>query len=158
MKKFSFISSAILLFAVVAFLFMACQKEQNDVVTVSDDSESTTIKSVTGKFGGSIDGSYAKALQRNFREEYDDENQTLVVAFSTKDLTAFLNAIKTKSDIIYVNFGRYGKGALAPNPKDNDRMTVFFTGNDITRRSGNGPQTNGTGDDAEYLNHGGLLP
>jgi hypothetical protein len=164
MKKFSFISNAVLLGAVVTFLFLACQKEQN---AVSDDQVTTSenVRSVGvtggGSFAGSIDGSYAAALQNNFAKKYDEDNQTLKVAFSAKELLAFINSLQTKynSDIIYVNFGVYGKGAFAPNPKDNGRLTVFFTGNNINNSSGN---TRTTGMDAsssdQRLNHGEIFP
>ena len=162
MKKFSFLSSALLLFGVVAFLFMACQKEQSPVLADDSVSESNTITGVAGHgaFQGSIDGPYAAALQQNFSEKYDNNDQTLQVAFSAKDLTAFIASLqkKYKTDIIYVNFGVYGIGAPPMDRKDNGRMTVFFTGNNITNPSGN-VKTNGmSASDDDYLNHGGLVP
>ncbi|HEY1018787.1 MAG TPA: hypothetical protein VGE25_07310, partial [Sediminibacterium sp.] len=77
-----------------------------------------------------------------------------------KDLIAFINGLqaKYKSDVIYVNFGVYGRGALPVSSKDYGRLTVFFTGNKIpapaiTRR------TDGIGDPLdEFLNHGQLVP
>jgi hypothetical protein len=160
MKKFSIVTSALLLFAVIGLLFMACQKEQAAVTTDEANSENTNIKRTAGSggFQGSIDGSYAASLARNFEKKYDEDNQVLRVAFSAKDLAAFIAGLQTKqsSDIIYVNFGVYGKGAPAPNPKNNGRMTVFFTGNNLQRSTGN-QRTDGTTSD-ESLNHGDLLP
>jgi hypothetical protein len=82
------------------------------------------------RFAGSISTAYAAALQANFKDKYGDNNQTYQIAFSAKDLSAFISNLqaKYKSDIIYVNFGLYGKGAPAVNWKDNGRLTVFLQG------------------------------
>ena len=163
MKKFSFFGRPVLFTLVVALLFWACQKEQNTVATDTPaGSESAVIHGVSGKgpFEGSIDGSYAAALAKNFADQYKDANQTLQVAFSAKDLSAFIVSLqaKYKSDIIYVNFGLYGKGAPAPNDNDNGRMTVFFTGNNLPNSS-SGIKSNGTDPSSDdYLNHGQIFP
>jgi hypothetical protein len=162
MKKFSFISSVLLLVVVIAFLFIGCQKESAVTEEGVSTSENASIKAIArnGSFEGSIDGSYAASLQQNFTKEYDADNQTLRVAFSAKNLAAFIGSLQTKykSDIIYVNFGVYGKGAPAPNAKDNGRMTVFFTGNNMPGSNGNVKTNGADGQSDEYLNHGGLLP
>ena len=84
MKKFSFISSVLLLVVVISFLFIGCQKESSVTEEGVSASENTSIKAIVGNgsFEGSIDGSYAASLQQNFRKEYDGDNQTLQVAFS----------------------------------------------------------------------------
>lgn len=161
MKKFSFLSSVLLLIVVVTFLFAGCQKESAATDNgVSSTSESATVRGVAGSgpFAGSINGSYAAALQANFEKKYDDDRQSLRIAFSAKDLAAFIANLqaKNKSDIIYVNFGVYGKGAPAPNSKDNGRMTVFFTGNNTGRNSGN-VQVDADGTE-DMLNHGDIFP
>jgi len=164
MKKFSFIGGSVLFALVVVFVFMACQKEQSTVATdTPSGSESAVIHgtSSNGPFDGSINGTYADALAKNFAKKYDDDDQTLQIAFSAKDLSAFIASLQTKykSDIIYVNFGLYGKNAAAPNNKDNGRMTVFFTGNHMPKSTGN---TRGNGlavsNTDAFLNHGQIFP
>lgn len=162
MKKLTFIKTVLLASFLTAFLFMGCQKEQNAVTTDSTTgSESTHLKGVAGSgaFEGSIDGSYAAALQQNFSNTYSDKNQSLRVAFSAKDLVAFITNLqkKNKTDIIYVNFGVYGNGATAPDPKDNGRMTVFFTGNNMSRPTGS-VKTDGVDISDDFLNHGNIYP
>lgn len=162
MKKFSFISSVLLLVVVITFLFIGCQKESSVTEEEVSASDNASIKAIVGNgsFEGSIDGSYAASLQRNFRQEYDTDNQTLQVAFSAKNLAAFIGSLQTKykSDIIYVNFGVYGKGASAPNAKDNGRMTVFFTGNNMPGSKGGVKSNGATSSSDEYLNHGEIFP
>jgi len=119
----------------------------------------------SGAYAGSIKPSYASALAANYIKQYgSDDNQTQSVAFSAKDLIAFLNGLQTKykSDIIYVNFGVYGKGALPVNSKDYGRLTVFFTGNKIPAPTSS-LHNNGILDNLddvldEFLNHGSMLP
>jgi hypothetical protein len=165
MKKFSFISSVFVLTVVVGFLFIGCQKE----TTTADDStinnsENTNIKAISGNgiFAGSIDNAYGDALRSNYINKFDqgDGKLTLQVAFSAKDLAAFINTLQTKNnaDIIYVNFGVYGRNAWAPNRKDNGRLTVFFSGNK-PRQNGE-IKTNGVAAEAESesLNHGAAIP
>ena len=164
MKKFSLVISPALLVLFIAFLFMACQKEQSPVATdTPSGSESAIINggASNGPFEGSINSLYAASLQNNFAKKYDDDNQTLRVAFSAKDLLAFISSLQKKyqSDIIYVNFGVYGKGAIAPFPKDDGRMTVFFTGNNLPKSSVNAPKGNGLDPSTDdYLNHGNIYP
>ena len=162
MKTNSFIGSVLLLSIIVACLFLACQKEQNTVATATDGGSGERTNTIgvagTGTFQGTIDASYAAALKANYLQKYGEDHQTLQVAFSAKDLAAFIQLLQTKhkSDIIYVNFGVYGQGAPAPTSKDKGRMTVFFTGNNISKPSGN-VHTDGS-DGAEYLNHGQIYP
>ena len=160
MKKFSSIGSAALFSAMVALLFIACQKEQVATDSVTLGSEATVLNGVTGSgpFAGSITGAYAASLAYNFANKYKGGNQTIKVAFSAKDLSAFIASLKGKynSDIIFVNFVLYGQGAEPFNLKDNGRMTVFFTGNNMPTATGN-VRTHGTADDA-YMNHGEIFP
>jgi hypothetical protein len=160
MKKFSFLSSVFLLVMVIAFLFIGCQKES----AVSEEepkvtsSENVTINNnVAGSLPGSIDRNYADALQNNFKERYSGKNQTLKVSFSAKDLISFITNLQksNNTDVIYVNFGVYGKGAPAPDWKNNGRMTVFFSGN--SNKNSGAIKTNDIDDGPKdaYLNHGG---
>jgi hypothetical protein len=168
MKKFSFLSAAVLLSSVVVVLLISCQKEQS---AVSNEPEMSAIDethivalSGSGPYSGSIKPSYASSLAANYAKKYgSDEGQAQYVAFSAKDLVAFINGLqaKYKSDIIYVNFGVYGRGALPIKSKDYGRLTVFFTGNKIpgtnTQRNF-GVDADNLSDNDEFLNHGNLFP
>ncbi len=166
MKKISFISSVLLLVLVVTFLFVGCQKESAVAEeTTTADAESVAIKSEAGNgsFAGSIDNSYAEALQKNFTTKYNGKDQTLQVAFSAKDLAGFISNLqkKNKADIIYVNFGVYGKGAPAPKWTDNGRLTVFFTGNNNKKKNSGNVRTNDDDNsekESQSLNHGEMFP
>ncbi len=165
MKKFSFISSVLLLTAVVVFLLIGCQKEtSSSEEPTSVTSDNTPIKAVAsgGNYAGTISNNYADALRKNYISKFsDDDNDrklALQVAFSAKDLAAFISALQAKNnaDIIYVNFGVYGRGAPALDSKNNGRLTVFFTGN-----SNLSVKTNGVSDaqsDEQSLNHGQIFP
>jgi hypothetical protein len=160
MKKFILFPGSLLMVGLMVFALSACQKEQNAATaqTNSVASESTVVGVAgSGKYAGSIQPSYAAALASNFAHEYG--TKTVSVAFSAKDLVGFINNLqaKYKSDIIYVNFGRYGEGAPAVNPRDNGRLTVFFTGNNMPTTTG-GRRSDGVTADDEFLNHGGLVP
>jgi amino acid transporter len=166
MKKFSFLSSVFLLIVVVVFLFVGCQKETatteetNNVIST----ESPVVKGISGNstLAGSISTAYAAALQANFKDKYGDN--TYQIAFSAKDLSTFISKLqgKYKSDVIYVNFGLYGQGAPAVNWKDNGRLTVFFTGNNIKSNISGSVKTDGISssdrDEDAYLNHGQMYP
>lgn len=169
MKKFSFLSAAILLSSIVVVLLISCQKEQN-TVSIEPEASATEEKvnivalSGTGPYSGSIKPSYASSLAANYTRKYgSSEGQAQYVAFSAKDLVAFINGLRTKnkSDIIYVNFGVYGRGALPVNSKDYGRLTVFFTGNKIgglNDLKNNGIAADDVSTNDEFLNHGTLYP
>ncbi len=158
MKKLVFLFGTIML---VTVLFISCQKEQTPA---TEDTAATSERVVgvagTGPYEGSINAGYATSLAANYAKKFGDDGQTLRVEFKAKDLIAFINGMqaKYKSDIVYVNFGVYGRGAQPINPKDYGRLTVFFTGNKIpapstTRRN------DGIGDPLdEFLNHGQIYP
>lgn len=158
MKKLVFLFGTIML---VTVLFSSCQKEQT---AATEDTAATSERVVgvagTGPYEGSINAGYAASLAANYAKKFGGDDQTLRVEFKAKDLIAFINGMqaKYKSDIVYVNFGVYGRGAQPVNPKDYGRLTVFFTGNKIpapaaTRR------TDGIGDPLdEFLNHGQIYP
>lgn len=156
MKKLVLLFGTIML---VTVFFSSCQKEQ----TVAETPEAATERNVVGVAGvgpyeGSITPSYAASLAANYVDKYG--NKSIRVEFKAKDLVAFINGLqaKYKSDVIYVNFGVYGKGAEAVNNKDNGRLTVFFTGNKIPAPS-TSRRTDGTSDGTdEFLNHGGIYP
>lgn len=171
MKKFSFISATVVMAAAVVLL-VSCQKDQ---VSTTDDSQNNNIVSGSegavvgsagiGRYAGSIPSSYAVSLASNYSKKYgDDDTQAQSVAFSAKDLIAFIQGLQTKykSDVIYVNFGVYGKGAVPVSSKDWGKLTVFFTGNKIPGNSSNGTRrdddTNLTPDPDQFLNHGQIFP
>jgi hypothetical protein len=167
MKKFSFRSATSMIIIAVA-LFLSCQKEQGAVA--SDTAAGATSEQVvvgkdgSGPLSGAIPSSYAASLADNYRKRYGtDDKQSQSIAFSAKDLIRFINSLQTKykSDIIYVNFGVYGKGAAPVNANDYGRLTVFFTGNNMpgtsstVRRDGIGDPDTESG---QFLNHGGIAP
>lgn len=162
MKKFSFLSAAIMISSVAVVLFISCQKEQTAVADQETSSERVSVNGSngSGSYAGSVNQSYADALAANYIKKFgDDDKQSQSVAFNAKDLISFLQGLQTKykSDVIYVNFGLYGKGAPAVNPKNNGRLTVFFTGNKPQYSSGR--RQDGTDDGGDdYLNHGELSP
>lgn len=168
MKMNSIFSTTLLLVTVFAVTFTSCKKEQTAATSdataaASAENNHMVVVNGSGLYSGSIKASYASSLAANYAKQYGSDNsQTQSVAFSAKDLIAFLSGLQTKykSDIIYVNFGVYGKGALPLNSKDNGRLTVFFTGNKIPAPSAN-RRNDDIGDDGsmdEYLNHGSMLP
>lgn len=159
MKKLVFLFGTIML---VTVLFSSCQKEQaaatEDTTATSDERVVGTAGS--GPYAGSINAGYAASLAANYAKKFGNDDQTLRVEFKAKDLIAFINGMqaKYKSDIVYVNFGVYGRGAQPANPKDYGRLTVFFTGNRIPAPSA-ARRNDGIGDPLdEFLNHGGLVP
>lgn len=168
MKKFTSFLNALTLLVFACILFAACQKEQNTTSTetnaVSADNEKVVGVAGGGKYAGSISNSYAASLAANYLSKYgDDKNHTNYVVFSAKDLKQFITDLqaKYKSDSIYVNFGVYGRGAAPVNSKDYGRLTVFFTGNNISFSTGsrrNDGFTADNGSQDEFLNHGSMLP
>ncbi len=160
MKKLVFLFGTIML---VTVLFSSCQKEQaaatEDTTATSDERVVGTAGS--GPYAGSINSSYAAALAANYVKKYgDDENQSQKVAFKAKDLIAFINGLqaKHKSDIIYINFGVYGRGAAPVKSKDYGRLTVFLTGNNMPAPT-YGRRNDGILEDLDqFLNHADLLP
>ena len=163
MKKFSIHLNAILVALVVVVVFIACQKEQStvtDETAVVTDNNHVMGTSGFGSFAGSISGSYAGTLAKNYADEYHEANQSQYVAFSAKDLDAFIRnyyAAPKSTDIVYVNFGVYGKGAPAVDVKDNGRLTVFFTANK-PNTSGNSRRFGVDDSSDAYLNHGSIYP
>jgi hypothetical protein len=165
MKKFFSFPAKLAFAAILLIGFASCQKDQA-ATTTDDASNSGTESRVVGTAGagtwaGSIPPDYAAALAANYADKYDDRNQTQYVAFSIKDLSEFLSNLKAKykSDLVYVNFGVYGKGAKPVDGKDWGRLTVFLTGNKIPAPSSS-KKTDGLIDDLldEFLNHGQIYP
>lgn len=168
MRKFFFFSNKLLLLAAVTIFTVSCQKEQ--VETTEPEIAATENNRIVGVSGGgpyegSIAPSYASSLAKNYQKKFgdDDDNVAERVEFKAKDLIAFINGLqaKYKSDIIYVNFGVYGKGALPVNSKDYGRLTVFFTGNKIPAPSTpRKRRSDGILEEVldEFLNHGDLIP
>lgn len=158
MKKLVLLFGTMML---VTVFFSSCQKEQTVAETPATANESNIVGVAgVGPYTGSIAPSYAASLAANYAKKFGDKDQSIRVEFKTKDLIAFINGLqaKYKSDVIYVNFGVYGKGAEPVNPKDYGRLTVFFTGNKIPAPSAT-RRTDGLLDGLdEFLNHGGLVP
>lgn len=158
MKKLVLLFGTIML---VTVFFSSCQKEQTVAETPAANENSNIVGVAgVGPYEGSIAPSYAASLAANYVKKFGDKDQSIRVEFKTKDLIAFINGLqaKYKSDVIYVNFGVYGKGAEPVNPKDYGRLTVFFTGNKIPAPS-TSRRTDGLLDGLdEFLNHGGLVP
>lgn len=152
-------------------LFVSCQKEQSSVTNPENNAVSSLqegrVTGVTGAgpYAGSIQSSYAAALADNYVKKFNGQTQS--VAFKTKDLIAFLTNLqnKYKSDVIYVNFGVYGKGAAPVSSKDYGKLTVFFTGSKaattgnkrVDEASTQDPNDPNSSND-QYLNHGGIWP
>ncbi len=167
MKK-AFLLPGFPILPIAAILFFgSCQKDQATVNpesnTSADKSNIVGISSNGVQFKGSVSASYADALQQNFKNEYRNKNQSYQVAFDAKELVEFIKMLQNteKSELIYVNFGVYGKGSPAPNPKDDGRMTVFFTGNNNTLQNSGNIKSNGAPsgqDSSQYLNHGAIYP
>ncbi len=168
MKKFSFFSNKLLLLAVLTVFTISCQKEQVETtepeIAATDNNRIVGV-SGDGPYAGSIAPSYAASLANNYQKKYGDDDDNVVerVEFKAKDLIAFINGLqaKYKSDVIYVNFGVYGKGALPVNSKDYGRLTVFFTGNKIPApATPRNRRSDGILEEVldEFLNHGQLNP
>lgn len=168
MKKFSTICGALLLVVMIT-VFTACQKEQS-TTTVSQEnassapSDETRVVGVAGSAGEVVSGSYAAALQSNYYRKFsDDDNKSQYVAFDAETLIKFITKLKVSgSTKIYVNFGVYGKGAPAPNRKDDGKLTVFFTGSKIPapsyRYRSDGFLDALLLDGEDFLNHGEMFP
>lgn len=167
MKKILLNAKLLMGVMVMMVVIAACTKEQSPVAEEQAvASEGTVVAKVAGSsWEGAVPASYAAALAANYADKYDEDNATYQVAFKADDLVAYINNLKAKykSDVIYVNFGVYGKNAPAPvNPKKNNgRLTVFFTGNKIPAPS-TGKRSDNTMSafDAmdEFLNHGSMIP
>lgn len=163
MKKFSFSVSMFALAATVAFLFMACQKEQAPVAAT--DEAATESNVIVGVNGGAIPGLISTAASDALRAAYIKANgskSTQYIKFEIQDLINYLKAMKQKynSDEVYVNFGIYDSKTV-PNGKTEyiGRQTVFFSVNN-KKKSGGNIVVNGDGDDEgpNELNHGTIFP
>jgi hypothetical protein len=146
----------------VMVIFCACQKDQSPVSqeTAATSSEEAHIVGVSGSLGEGITPSYAGSLASNYNKKYNEEgSQAQYVVFDAAVLSKFIANLQSKygATKIFVNFGVYGKGASAPNSKDDGRLTVFFTGDKIPAPSSRrGNDAAATTD--EFLNHGNIYP
>lgn len=164
MKKISFSVSMFALAATVAFLFMACQKEQSPASTDQAATESNTIVGVNG---GSIPGLISTVSSDALRAAYikaNGSNSSQYIQFQIQDLINYLNAMKQKynSDLVYVNFGVYDANTVPAGKTDYiGRQTVFFSVNN-KKKSGGNIVVNGDGDadpqNPDELNHGTIFP
>jgi hypothetical protein len=162
MKKINSMSGFLML-AVVATLFVACQKEQNGVsaqngVAASKANESAIGVAVNGSdVEGFITGDAAQQMHNAYVKA--NPNGTQYVVFKIKDLQGFLQVLKSKykSDNVYVNFAIYN-AQTAPDPSSVGKTTVYFSGDD-NRVSSSTVQSNAdTAPSDAYLNHGGIYP
>ena len=163
MKKISFSVSMFALAATVAFLFMACQKEQ--APAAATDEAATESNVVVGVNGGALPGLISTASSDALRAAYIKANgskSTQYIQFEIQDLLTYLKAMKQKynSDEVYVNFGIYDANTV-PSGKTEyiGRQTVFFSVNN-KKKSGGNIVVNGDGDDdvPNELNHGTIFP
>jgi hypothetical protein len=164
MKKINLMSGFMML-AVVATLFVACQKEQNGVSPQNGTAAVKANESVSGVAvnGSGVDGFITGDAATQMHNAYvqANPNGTQYVVFKIKDLEGFLQILKSKlkSDNVYVNFGVY-TAQTANNPANIGKTTVYFSGDDNRVKNGS-VQSNEvapTATSTDYLNHGGIWP
>ena len=161
--KFQLITAS---FIVASILLSSCQKDQD----VADEatSKSNTIdemnissQAVTGtNIRGLISKEAAERMGKNFNQNYKTNNSSEYVAFSVKDMSNYLQALKAKykSDSVYVSFGVYDE-KTAVSKKDIGRITVFFMGKNNNNTQGNIRSQKAEEEDASnYFNHGTIYP
>lgn len=161
MKKFSFVGSSLVLISTVVTMTLSCQKDASTTADAASENNNVSAQAVgRTALSGSVNGSYAAALSSNYQDKSFSKNQPLYVAFAAKDLNAFIANLQnsSKSDSVYVNFGVYGKGAPAPFSRDNGRLTIFFTGNKVTKKVGAVRAMDVSEGPSDFLNHGDLNP
>ena len=164
MKKNSYLGFAAFL-AVTVIILLACQKDQaKNTASVAAGDESTIMNTAsTATIPGLISGANANEL-RTVYINVAGPNATQYVAFSLKDITNFLNSMKSKykSDSVYVNFGVYDYNTDPTADKSEiGKTTIFFTVNNNLPSKGNFIKTNSNdGGDTSYnsLNHGNIWP
>ena len=163
MKKFSFSVSMLFLATTVAFLFMACQKEQTPAT--AEETAATESNNIVGVSGGAIPGLISTSSADASRAAYlkqADKGETEYIEFEIKDLLEYLKAMKAKykSDAVYVNFGVYDSKTVPNGNKSYvGRKTVFFSVNN-KKKSGGNIVVNDDGDPEgpNELNHGTIWP
>lgn len=155
--------SGFLMLAVVATLFVACQKEQNGVsaqngTTASKANESAIGVAVNGSdVAGFITGGAAQQMHDAYVKS--NPNGTQYVVFKIKDLQGFLQILKSKynSDNVYVNFAVYN-AQTAKDPSNVGKTTVYFSGDDNRVVNGTVQSNDASAPSDAYLNHGGIYP
>ncbi len=163
MKKINLMSGFLML-AVVATLFVACQKEQNGVSAQNGTAASKANESALGVAvnGSDVEGFITGDAAQQMHDAYvqTNPNGTQYVVFKIKDLQGFLQVLKGKykSDNVYVNFAVYN-AQTAPTSGDAGKTTVYFSGDDNRNKNGT-VQSNDVTDPSSdaYLNHGGIYP
>ena len=164
MKKNSYLSFATFV-VLTAIILMACQKDQAKTTAAAAAGDESTIMNTASAatIPGLISGANANEL-RTVYIKVAGANATQYVAFSIKDITNFLNSMKSKykSDSIYVNFGVYDYNTDPTADKSEiGKTTIFFTVNNNLTSKGNLIKTNSIdGGDSSYnsLNHGQIWP
>lgn len=148
----------------LAMVIISCQKQQDAVTTDTAATDAAVIKNVAGEgYSGKISRADAEEMYGAYKSKAEN-GATEYVAFSIKDLQAYLATIqaKYKSDVVYVNLAVYDE-KTAPKSNLVGRTTIFFSGNNKLRtRTGTGDRTgfgfltlDNTGD---YMNHGQIYP
>lgn len=163
MKRLSFMSKMTMVFG-LAIVIVSCQKQQDAVTTDTATTDAAVIKNVAGEgYSGKISRADAEEMYGTYKSK-SEKGATEYVAFSIKDLQAYLTTIqaKYKSDVVYVNLAVYDeKTATAPSLVG--RTTIFFSGNNkANNRTRSGGRT-GYGfltfdDTADFMNHGQIYP
>jgi hypothetical protein len=162
MKKINLMSGFLML-AVVATLFVACQKEQNGVSAQNGTAASKANESAIGVAvnGSGVDGLITGSAAQQMHDAYvqTNPNGTQYVVFKIKDLEGFLQTLKStyKSSNVYVNFGVY-TDQTATSTSAVGKTTVYFSGDDNRVKSSTVQSNSTSTTDSAYLNHGGIYP
>ena len=167
MKKY-FTLKMLGLVTIVTIAISSCQKDATDtaLAQASKEKEEMTVigQAVNpASISGLISEEAAEKMRENFGKTYKTKNETEYVAFSVKDMTNYLQQLKTKykSDSVYVSFGVYDE-KTSVNKKDIGRVTVFFLGKNKFSTKGNiksqDDVANPFDGGSNYFNHGNIWP
>lgn len=163
MKRLSFMSKMAMVLG-LAMVMVSCQKQQDAVTTDTAATDAAVIKNVAGEgYSGKISRADAEEMYGAYKSKAE-KGATEYVAFSIKDLQAYLATIqaKYKSDVVYVNLAVYDD-KTAPDPSLAGRTTIFFSGNNKAKARTRTGGVTGFGfltfdDTADFMNHGQIYP
>ena len=163
------------LLVVFCVIVMACQKQQESIAETSDAENLNAVAntnmsaSITADRSGAEGTMISEAAAQSMAKEYIKKfgsKETRSVSFSIKALKKYLAYLesKTKSDIVFVNFGIYNE-KTAPTTKSINRLTVFFGIRDpftynssLDAFSTNGVKNTAAARETTDFNHGGIYP